>query len=353
MTLSQDILTRFKAGQVIPAHPLALTNNFKLDEIHQRALARYYLACGVGGIAVGVHTTQFKIHDPEIGLYRPVLELAMSVVKEKQRQTRPILIAGICGKTDQALKEAQFAKDLGYHIGMVSPTAFKTDSEDALVEHHQKIAEIMPIMGFYLQPAGGGRFLSESYWRKLVQIPNLVGIKIAAFNRYQTLDVLRALADSGRSNDIALYTGNDDNIVIDLLTPFQFKTPTGESKTLSFVGGLLGHWSCWTKRAVELLEKIKAIRSLPQIPVEMLTLAAQVTESNEALFDPIHQFQGANPGVLYALKQAGLVREVHTLDSHEKLAPDQPEKIDRIRKNYPHLIDDEFVRSNLADWLKP
>jgi hypothetical protein len=351
MSVPSDILTRFKAGQVIPAHPLALTSDFKIDEVHQRALARYYLACGVGGIAVGVHTTQFKIHDPEIGLYKPVLETAMYVVREKHRDIKPIMIAGICGKTDQAIKEAELAKSLGYHFGMVSPTAFKNEPEDSLVEHHRRISEIIPIMGFYLQPAGGGRFLSETYWQNLVEIPNLVGIKVSAFNRYQTLDVLRALAESGRAEEVALYTGNDDNIVLDLLTRFQFKKDNGKTQTLSFVGGLLGHWSCWTKKAVELLEKIKTIKNQPTVPQEMITLASQVTEANEALFDPVHQFAGANPGVLYALKQAGLVRGVYCLDDHEKLAPDQPEKIDHIRRDYLHLTDEEFVRQNLSDWL--
>ncbi|NLE29412.1 MAG: dihydrodipicolinate synthase family protein [Phycisphaerae bacterium] len=353
MSVSQDILTRLKEGQVIPANPLALTCDLKLDEVHQRALARYYLACGVGGLAVGVHTTQFKIHDPEVGLYQPVLELAMSVVQEKTREVPPILIAGICGKTGQAIKEAQLAKRLGYHFGMVSPTAFRTDPEEELIEHHRRISEIIPVMGFYLQPAGGGRFLSETYWRKLLEIPNLVGIKVAAFNRYQTLDVLRALAESGRADEVALYTGNDDSIVMDLLTPFQIRMSTGRMQPLSFVGGLLGHWSCWTKKAVELLEKIKAVRNQPILPVEMLTLAAQVTESNEALFDPVHHFCGANPGVMYALKQAGLVRGIYMLDDHEKLAPEQPEKIDRIRRDYPHMVDDDFVRNHLADWLRP
>ncbi len=353
---STKILETLRLGTVIPAHPLALTEQKQLDEPHQRALTRYYLAAGAGGLAVGVHTTEFKIHDPAVGLYRPVLELAIATARDWMPNSaagdrQPVMIAGITGPTKQAVKEAATARELGYHIGLLSLGALRETNEKQLVQHAQEIAAVIPIMGFYLQPAVGGRLLSEGFWRKLSEIPNLAAIKIAPFNRYHTLEVVRAVAASGRSEEIVLYTGNDDSIVVDLLTPYEINIGAGLIK-LRIVGGLLGHWAYWTKRAVEQLERIKALSGTGSIPAEMLTLAAQVTESNAAVFDPAHNFSGCIPGILYVLSKSGLVSGVKTL-ADERLSLGQCKKIDSIIRNYPHLTDCDYVRSHLGGWLEP
>ncbi|MDQ2898908.1 MAG: dihydrodipicolinate synthase family protein [Acidobacteriota bacterium] len=327
---------RLRRGVVIPAHPLALTAERKLDERHQRALSRYYLAAGAGGIAVGVHTTQFAIRDPKIGLFQPVLELAM----EETRGADIAKIAGICGELDQASREAAFAAQRGCDCGLVSLAALGDAPVSKLVEHVRTISEIVPVFGFYLQSAVGGRILPIEFWRQVATIENVVAIKIAPFNRYQTLDVLRAVEESGRAADIALYTGNDDNILFDLLTP-------------NIVGGLLGQWSVWTLRAAELLEQVHEIaQSGSAIPFEMMTLARQITDSNAALFDPAHGFRGCIAGLHEILRRQGLMTGRWCLDPDEDLSPGQMEEIDRVCRCYPHLTDDEFVRENLDRWLK-
>jgi dihydrodipicolinate synthase/N-acetylneuraminate lyase len=357
-----EILEIFRRGTVIPAHPLALTDDSKLDELHQRALTRYYVDAGVGGLAIGVHTTEFALHEPERGMYRPVLELAVESARSWVSGSMPVMVAGICGPTEQALREAATARELGYHIGMISLSAFKDGRNLAvLLEHCRRIAEVMPIMGFYLQPAVGGILLEEKFWRELADIPNLVGIKIAPFNRYHTLSVVRGIAESGR-DDIALYTGNDDTIVTDLLTRFDIgvKYATGTDHPqqsarirLGVVGGLLGHWAYWTKRAVELLERLQGVRESDSIASELLTLGAQITESNEAVFDPFNQFRGCISGILYVLARVGLVEAVRTLGEGEELSPGQADRIERIIELYPHLTDDDFVHENLSCWLTP
>jgi len=339
-----------QSGVVIPAHPLALTSNRKLDEVRQRGLTRYYIASGVGGIAVGVHTTQFEIRDPQIGLFKPVLELAGETIENSDL---PIVkISGICGKTKQAVSEAQFAAEIGYDAGLLSVGALKTETVDQLIDHCKAIAEVIPVIGFYLQPSVGGRILSYDFWRRFAEIPNVIAIKIAPFNRYQTIDVVRAIAEAGRTNEIALYTGNDDNIILDLLTTFKFRV-AGKPVCLRIVGGLLGHWAVWTKRAVEMLQEIhRVVESGSPIPPELLTLAIEVTDANAAFFDPANRFAGCIAGIHEVLRRSGLMQGRWCLNPAEELSPRQMEEIDRVYAAYPHLNDDTFVSEHIDDWLR-
>jgi dihydrodipicolinate synthase/N-acetylneuraminate lyase len=323
---------RLREGVVIPAHPLALTAERKLEERRQRALTRYYLAAGAGGVAVGVHTTQFEIRDR--GLLAPVLELAM----EELRRAESIRIAGIVGKTVQAVKEAELAVRLGYHAGLLSLGAMASASVPELLEHARTVASVIPLFGFYLQPAVGGRVLPYEFWRAFAEIENVLAIKIAPFNRYQTIDVIRAVAESGR--EIALYTGNDDNILLDLLTPYRF-----DNKTLRIVGGLLGHWAVWTRRAVELLEQRCSLN-------DSLTLAIEITDSNAAFFDAANGFRGCIAGIHEVLRRQGLLAGRWCLNPSEDLSPGQMEEIDRVYRAYPHLNDDSFVRQHIDEWMK-
>ena len=327
------------AGIVIPAHPLALTADRKLDEGNQIRLTNYYCAAGAGGIAVGVHTTQFAIRNAEVGLFEPVLQIAAEAIRayEKAHHQRLMKIAGICGETIQAKREAAFARETGYDAGLLSLAALREATEIELIEHCRIIAEEIPLIGFYLQPAVGGRLLSYEFWRKFFEIENVAAVKVAPFNRYQTLDVVRALADSGREKEIALYTGNDDNIVADLLTEFRVS-----GKRLRFAGGLLGHWAVWTKRAVELLNEIKAARTNGNA-FEVLSRSAEITDSNAAFFDAKNNFAGCIAGLHEVLRRQGLLQGRWCLDPHEDLSPGQMEEIDRIYAAYPHLNDDEFV----------
>lgn len=338
-------------GQVIPAHPLALTAERILDEKHQRALTRYYLAAGAGGIAVGVHTTQFAIREPQHNLLRPVLELAAQTIDEElQKAPRPFVkIAGICGRTPQALQEAELARELKYQAGLLSLAAWKNDDDTAILEHCRRVAENIPLIGFYLQPAVGGRVLPYSFWREFAEIENVVAIKIAPFNRYQTLDVVRAVAEAGRE-DIALYTGNDDNIIVDLLTKFDFMV-NGQPVERHIVGGLLGHWAVWTERAVHLLHEIKTARQENYIAADWLTRAQKTTDANAVLFDAAHNFAGCIPGVHEVLRRQGLLSGIWCLDAQETLSPGQNEELDRIYHSYPEQNDDDFVLAHLSEWL--
>lgn len=350
MKLDTEIADKLREGVVIPAHPLALTEARKLDERHQRALTRYYCDAGAGGIAVGVHTTQFAIRDPQIGLFAPVLRLAMETAREWEglNGKRIIKIAGVCGTTDQALREAAFAREVGYDAGLLSLAALRDATTNQLIEHCRAVAEAIPLFGFYLQPAVGGRLLAYEFWREFFEIENVVAVKIAPFNRYQTLDVIRALADSGRHNEIALYTGNDDNIVADLLTEFQL----ANDAKLHFAGGLLGHWAVWTRRAVELLNAIKVCRSSDgKGAFELLASSAEVTDANAVLFDVKHNFAGCIAGLHEILRRQGLMQGRWCLDPIEDLSAGQREEVDRICSNYPRLSDDEFVAENLSRWL--
>ena len=349
-----SFVKQLRSGCVIPAHPLALQTDNQIDERHQRALSRYYLAAGAGGLAVGVHTTQFAIHEPKIGLYGPVLELAIETARQftlSSGRAEPVMIAGIVGDTRRAIEEARLARELGYHTGLLSLTALRGKSVGEMIDHCRQVAEVIPIMGFYLQQTISQMTLPLEFWRKLVAIPNVLAIKIAPFNRYQTLDVIEAVAYSGRAGEIALYTGNDDNIIVDLLTRHEF-TIEGRTVSIEIVGGLLGQWACWTKKAVEQLTRIAAIRKAgKQVPHELLTLAGQMTLANKAIFDADNRFAGCIPGISYVLKRQGLVKEIRTLDAAEQLSPGQAGKIDQVIRDYPHLTDDEFVRENLHTWL--
>jgi dihydrodipicolinate synthase/N-acetylneuraminate lyase len=336
------IAERLRAGCVIPAHPLALDAERRLDARRQKALSRYYLDAGSGGLAVGVHTTQFAIRD--VGLYEPVLKIAAEAASEQA--TAPILVAGVVGRTEQAVREARVARGLGYHAVLLSLAAWKGASDDELVAHCAAVAAEIPLFGFYLQPAVGGLPLPASFWRRFAAIPNAVAIKIAPFNRYATLDVLRGVQEAGEADRIALYTGNDDHIVADLLTPFDL----GGDKPLRIVGGLLGHWSVWTRAAVELHRRCRAVGDGP-IPAELLALDAQVTEMNAAVFDVAHAFQGVIAGCHEILRRQGLLEGIWCLDPHEALSPGQAELLSAVAARYPHLTDDVFVRANLARWL--
>jgi Dihydrodipicolinate synthetase family len=328
------------SGLVIPAHPLALNHERKLDERRQRALTRYYLAAGAGGIAIGVHTTQFAIRDPKIGLFEPVLRIAM----EEMRGKHVVKIAGVCGKLAQAASEAEIAARLGYDAALLSLGSLPDASIADLIEHTRAIASIIPLIGFYLQPSVGGRALPYGFWREFCAIENVVAIKVAPFSRYQTLDVLRAFAESGRAHEIALYTGNDDNILLDLLTTYDFR-----GQQFRFAGGLLGHWAVWTSTAVAHLAEAK--RHSINIPSDLLTLAQQITDANAALFDPSHGFHGCIPGIHEILRRQGLLPGRWCLDEREDLSPGQSEEIDRVCAAYPHLQDDEFVHTHLHEWL--
>lgn len=340
-----------RAGTVIPAHPLALTADLQVDERHQRALTRYYCAAGVGGVAVGVHTTQFEIHEPERNLLAPVLSLAAETVDAYLRTTpRPFVkIAGLVGPTEQALAEARLASSLGYHAGLLSLSAFRDASDEQLLAHCQTVAKAIPIVGFYLQPAVGGRVLRYEFWRRFAEIENVVAIKVAPFNRYFTIDVVRAVAEAGRGQEIALYTGNDDNIVNDLITDYAFAE--GEPP-LHFVGGLLGQWAVWAKRAVETLQRIQQQREAGALDHgHWLTYNIQMTEANAAVFDAAHAYRGCLPGIHWVLQQQGLMQGTWTLNPQEQLMDGQPAEIARVCHQYPHLTDDEFVAAHLAEWL--
>ena len=338
-------------GVAIPAHPLAVTAERQLDERRQRALSRYYIAAGAGGLAVGVHTTQFEIRDPAHGLYEPVLGLAAEVMN-REAPADFIRIAGICGRTAQAAGEAEAARSLGYHAGLLSLTAMKGATDDEIISHCRTVADIIPVMGFYLQPAVGGLLLSYGFWRRFVELEGVVAIKIAAFNRYHTLDVIRALAESGRHEDITLYTGNDDNIVMDLLTEHVFRCGDG-SRSVRFKGGLLGHWAVWTRGAVALLRECQdASSSGEPVRQHLLTRSIEVTDCNAAFFDPAHGFAGCIPGIHEVLRRQGLLEGTWCLNPDETLSPGQFEEIDRVYRAYPDLNDDQFVAEHRDGWLR-
>lgn len=328
-----------RAGQVIPAHPLALDAERRLDEHRQRGLTRYYVDAGAGGIAVGVHTTQFAIRDPAVGLYRPVLELAADEARTALGDTPRsfAMIAGVCGHTHQACTEAGIAVELGYHAGLLSLGAWRTESEAGILEHCRIVAEMIPLFGFYLQPAVGGRVLSYDFWRRFAEIPNVWAIKIAPFNRYRTFDVVRAVVESGRE-DIALYTGNDDSIVADLLTPYPIDV--GGTTVLRWIdGGLLGQWAMWTPAAVRLLRRIKESRAAGAIDPSLLSLGAALTDANAAIFDAANAFRGCIPGIHEVLRRDGLLDGTWCLDPHETLSPGQSENITRVMRSYPAVTD--------------
>jgi dihydrodipicolinate synthase/N-acetylneuraminate lyase len=352
MPIDSQVNTVLRRGVAIPACPLALDAHRRWDERRQRALLRYYVDAGVGGLAIGVHTTQFAIRDPKHGLFQPLLQLAAEELRQADRQrTEPLVrIAGICGPTAQAAAEAGLIRELGYHAGLLSLAALARATEDELIDHCRDVASIMPIVGFYLQPSVGGRALPFSFWRRFVEIDNVVAVKIAPFNRYQTLDVVRAVIEA-RRDDIALYTGNDDGIVVDLLTPFRFQTSQGVHER-RIVGGLLGQWAVGTRRAVELLEQChRIVAEGGNISAEMLRRGAEVTDANAAVFDAANRFAGCIAGVHEVLRLHGLLEGIWCLDPHEALSPGQAREIARVCRDYPHLFDETFIRENVDRWL--
>lgn len=334
------------AGQVIPACPLALNEDGSWSERHQRALVRYYVDAGAGGLAVGVHSTQFAIREPQHGLHKPLLKNVLTWLSESLPAGSPFVrISGICGQTPQATAEAEFSVDHGYHAGLLSLGALRDATEEELIRHCRSVSNIIPIVGFYLQPAVGGRVLSYSFWRRLAENDRVVAIKIAPFNRYQTWDVIRAVIDSGR-DDLALYTGNDDSIIVDLLTPF-----TSQGTTRFFAGGLLGQWAVWTQVAVNMLKDIQQVRSSATLSAEWLSRNVAMTDSNAAVFDAANGFAGCIPGINEILRRQGLMPSNRCLDPNEVLSPNQAIELDRVIDAYPSLTDQDFVRENLDRWL--
>jgi dihydrodipicolinate synthase/N-acetylneuraminate lyase len=354
MPLTPEIQATVARGTVIPAHPLALNANRKLDERRQRALSRYYIAAGCGGLAVAVHTTQFEIRNPDFGLFQPVLELAREEMDRADETRTPpqklVRIGGAVGNTEQAVREATLLRDLGYHAALLSVAAMKDASDDDMVAHCRTVADVIPIVGFYLQPAAGGRTLSFTFWRRFAEIANVVAIKIAPFNRYQTIDVIRAVAEGGRG-DIALYTGNDDNIIMDLLTPYRFVV-AGKTVERRIVGGLLGHWSVWTKKAVELLDECRRMSDGGSVPAVMLRRNIELTDCNAAFFDAANGFRGCIAGLHEVLRRQGILEGTWCLDPNESMSPGQKEEIDRVYAAYPPLNDDAFIAQHRDGWLR-
>jgi hypothetical protein len=345
--VKSEIRQLIAAGTVIPAHPLALDARRELDQRHQRALTRYYIDAGAGGLAVGVHTTQFAIRD--VGLYRPVLELAAETANDWTK--RPLaLVAGLCGPTQQAIAEAKVALGIGYHAGLLSLAAMKSASEDEIIAHCQAVAREIPLVGFYLQPAVGGVILSANFWRRFATIDNVIAIKAAPFNRYRTLDVLRGVAAAGALDRVALYTGNDDHILLDLSLPFDLRE-NGVTTRAYFRGGLLGHWSVWTASAIRQFEMCKAARAKASVAADLLALDARVTDCNSAFFDVANDFHGCIAGCHEILRRQGLMQGTWCLDPEEGLSPGQPEEIDRVCREHADLSDDVFVAANLQKWL--
>ena len=351
--IPQSIIDLIRRGTVIPATPLALNARRQFDERRQRALMRYYIDAGVGGIAVGMHFTQFEIRTPGIDLYEPVLRVCADEIDRFSAKTgRPVVkVAGFDGRTESALRQAELARDLGYHCGIASMAAFRGALEQEMVHHMRELAKVMPMFGFYLLTGVGGVRLPYSFWREVVEIENLIGIKIAAFDRYATVDVTRAVAESGRERDINLYTGNDDSIVYDFISPYRYG-PSESAHSVRIRGGLLGQWACWTRRAVELHARLLRIADgTESITPELLTLSVQITDANAALFDQAHDYAGSIPGVNEILRRQGLLEGSWTLKRDEVLSPGQAAEIDRVCAAYPHLTDDDFVRANLDRWL--
>ncbi|SMC95102.1 dihydrodipicolinate synthase family protein [Pedobacter africanus] len=346
--LKPELKKFLDAGTVIPAHPLALTSDRKLNEEQQRQLTRYYMAAGAGGVAVGVHSTQFEIRDPKINLYDTVLRLAAEEV-EKEGLERPFIkVAGICGPTAEAVAEAETALRYGYDMGLLSMGGLQAWTETAILDRVKAVAAVMPVFGFYLQPSVGGRIFSYDFWLQFAEIENVEAIKVASFNRYQTLDVVRAVCHSTRRNKIALYTGNDDNIIADLLTSYEFEVD-GKKVEKEFIGGLLGHWAVWTNAAVRLFEEVKACkRNAYQNAATLLSKGVQVTDMNAAIFDPSHNFHGCIPGIHEVLRKQGLMEGTWCLNPEEQLSEGQAAEIERVCAAYPDLTDDVFVKKFLG-----
>ena len=349
---ARDILNK---GTVIPAIPLALDEKRNFNEKRQRALVKYYLHAGAGGIAVAVHTTQFEIRLPEVNLFNRVVKTILDEIElfEKKNSKVIVKIVGVCGKVEQAVSETRFADEINADAVLLSPGGLADLTEDEMIERTKVVADIMPVVGFYLQPAVGGRILSADYWKRLSDIDGVVAIKCAPFNRYQTIDLVRGVAMSKRYSEIALYTGNDDNILIDLITKYEINI-RGKKVEKRIVGGLLGHWAVWTKTVVDLFEKIQIYREDKNIniPSELLTLAVKITDANAAFFDAANNYAGCIPGIHEVLRRQGLFEGIWCINPKETLSPGQYAEIDRVYADYPELNDDDFVKAHLDEWLK-
>ncbi|NLD87252.1 MAG: dihydrodipicolinate synthase family protein [Clostridiales bacterium] len=345
MTRHETALSILHNGTVIPATPLALTENREFDESRQRLLTRYYLEAGAGGIATAVHSTQFEIRDPKFNMFEKVIASVSDEISRYEKETGKtvVKVCGVCGKAEQAVREANIAKSLGYDAVLLSPGGLKDLTEDELLERTKAVAAVMPVIGFYLQVAVGGRVFTYDYWRRFCEIENTVAIKCASFNRYTTIDVVRAVATSPRRDEITLYTGNDDNIIADLLTPYSF-TVDGKTYTKRFTGGLLGHWTVWTKKIVELFPLLQNCDATP----ELMKIAAEMTDMNAAVFDTANNFAGCIAGMHEVLRRQGLLRGIWCLNPAECLSEGQEAELDRVQRMYPHLTDDDFVREFLA-----
>jgi len=338
-------LELFAEGCVIPAHPLALTADRKLDERRQKAVGRYYASSGAGGMAVGVHTTQFPIHDN--GMLRPVLEIALEAAGEAKRPM--VMVAGVQGSLTQAVAEARQARDLGYHMALLRPAA---GTDDEMIARAKAVGDVLPVIGFYLQPAVGGRVLSRDFWCRFAALDCVVGIKVAPFDRYRTLDVLNGVAQSGRHDKVALYTGNDNNILADLITTYELESGSGRT-TIRFVGGLLGQFAVWTRVAVDLLNDAKAATQGDAVALSRVMRAdGQLTDANAALFDVANNFHGCIAGINEILTRQRLLAGRWCLDPQEDLSPGQAAEIDRVCRAYPHLADDAFVAEHRDAWLR-
>ncbi|MEO0385457.1 MAG: dihydrodipicolinate synthase family protein [Pseudomonadota bacterium] len=347
--IPSSVMATLRKGAVLPAHPLVLNADRQLDRVRQRAVTRYYMDAGAGGVAVGVHTTQFAIR--EVGLYAPVLELAAETAKDWGSEDK-VLVAGVTGKTAQALEEARTARSLGYHAVLLNLARLKGASEDDILEHCRTIADEMPLVGFALLPGVGGFHLSYDFWLAFAQIDNVIAIKMAPFDRYRTLEIVRAVEDAGASDRVTLYTGNDDHIVLDLLQPFVVRSDDGaHEKRVRIRGGLLGHWSVWVKPAVELLTRVHAVRDGSDMPEDLLAQDSIVTDCNLAIYDALNDLKGCVPGCLEVLRRQGLVEGTWCLDPNEVMSPGQAEQIDRVIRQYPEMNDDTFVAANLDRWL--
>lgn len=348
-TLGSAKARLLSGGTVIPAHPLALDADGRLSQPHQRALTRYYLDAGVGGVAVGVHMTQFSIR--EAGLLRPVLKFAAEEV-QAHTDSCVLLVAGVCGPAGQAVAEAEMARELGYDAVLLSPGGLADLTASDLIRRAAAVAEVLPVVGFYLQVAVGGRPLDHVFWRDFADVPGVVAVKAAPFDRYRTWDVVRGVVASSRRDEVALYTGNDDSIIVDLLTPFMVRAPDGRVVCRRIVGGLLGHWAVWTRGAIEVFERVRAAIDSGAVPLELLTTAAEMTDANGAFFDAACDFRGSIPGINEVLRRQGLLPSRRCLDPDESLSSGQAEEIDRVIRSYPHLADDAFVAEHLARWLE-
>jgi hypothetical protein len=345
--MSANLQNRLRDGVVIPAHPLALDDEGAVDLRAQRALTRYYLAAGVHGVAVGVHTTQFELHEDR-GLLTEVWRLAATTADESGRA--PVLVAGLTGDTADAVVEGQIAVEAGYEVALLCPWGMADVTEAAMVERARAVGEVLPTIGFYLQESVGGRRLGRDYWRRLFDLESVVAVKTAPFDRYRTNDVVQALLEHDRWDEVAVLTGNDDNIVHDLITPYR-RQVCGQEREVRATGGLLGQWAVGARAAVDVVARVAQAMASGAVPTSILRSAAEFVDVNAAVFDVDHDFAGCVAGVNEVLRQQGLVPTVRCLGKRDILSPGQAEQIAQVRERYPNVLDEEFVATHRDDWL--